>query len=400
MGPLFQGQRTPTLTPRSRHPRPAPYRSRSSIINPNLALEADLITKNASRPHSLSTPSTQSATGQAGLMDDPNGSGEESDSDVEDNLYPNTTAFVARLDLELQARDVAAELSSMPLVRREATIFCTLASLLQRMERLENRPVLLTSGVPAPPPEQSIISIPVPSGGEATFVFGRRFKANSAHRFMLRPDLDAYTQGSGANAPNPEQGLLSLILGHINNQDAQFHRQHLPPGSIRELLIGDNDVVRLVKGITKHVRNKARNILLTGILQPAGLNSNNNIPNIHELSRLLWKHLTRNPRRLTELQIDAEIDPTLKVRFAYLRMATISNYMDPNMRNVSQWDTIDAQLALNRCEPADYTAAWRHLISERDHELFADSPNFEDLDLECTLCPTEEEINDAMTLIR
>ncbi|EHS64756.1 uncharacterized protein PGTG_22475 [Puccinia graminis f. sp. tritici CRL 75-36-700-3] len=222
------------------------------------------------------------------------------------------------------------------------------------------------------------------------------FIRDSARRFMLRPDLEAYTQGTGSNAPSPEQGLLSLIMGHINNQDAAFHRQHLPPGSIRDLLIGDNVVVRLVKGITKHVRNKARNILLTGILQPAGLSDNNKIPNIHELSRLLWKHLTRNPRRLTELQIDGEIDPTLKVRFAYLRMATISNYMDPNMRNVSQWDTIDAQLAMNRREPANYSAAWRNIISERDHELFAHSPHFEDLDLDCALCPSDDEIQEAL----
>ncbi|EHS64757.1 uncharacterized protein PGTG_22476 [Puccinia graminis f. sp. tritici CRL 75-36-700-3] len=178
MAPLFQGQRTPTLTPRGCHSRPAPYRSRASIIHPDLGLAADLITQIETQPRTNSTPITQSPTGRANdpppLME----SEADSDSDAEEDLYPNTTTFIAGLDLGRIARGVASELSSMPLVRRKATIFSTLASILQRMDHLENSPRLVQPGPTPPHLDRPLPSVPDNPGAEGTFTFGRRFKAS------------------------------------------------------------------------------------------------------------------------------------------------------------------------------------------------------------------------------
>ncbi|KAA1100013.1 hypothetical protein PGT21_027705 [Puccinia graminis f. sp. tritici] len=132
----------------------------------------------------------------------------------------------------------------------------------------------------------------------------------------------------------------------------------MPPGYLKQDQWAESQVLKGVKSQVKHVRNKARDVILTGLCH-TGKYQADRIPTIHKLSRCLWKHLTGYKGSMSDDLIDAKITSQQRVRFAYLRLATIENYMDPNCRNVSQWETIDSQLEGNRREILDYTTAPR-----------------------------------------
>ncbi|KAI7943562.1 hypothetical protein MJO28_011090 [Puccinia striiformis f. sp. tritici] len=123
------------------------------------------------------------------------------------------------------------------------------------------------------------------------------------------------------------------------------------------------------------------------------------IPDIDKLSRLLWRHLTGNKSSKSNTQIDKLLTPEIKVRFAFLRLATIENLLDGNARNHSQWLEIDSLLAALRGQSHEYIKVWRLLVSERDHELFATSPMYDDstsATLQTKLCPTDADVHARM----
>jgi hypothetical protein len=45
----------------------------------------------------------------------------------------------------------------------------------------------------------------------------------------------------------------------------------------------------------------------------------------------------------------------LRIRFAFMRLATIGNHFENEDRNVSQWDQMDRVLAKLRRLPVNYT---------------------------------------------
>jgi hypothetical protein len=128
----------------------------------------------------------------------------------------------------------------------------------------------------------------------------------------------------------------------------------MPPGYLKKDHWAESQVLKAVKSQVKHIRNKARDVILAGIC-PTGKYQESWIPSIYNLSRYLWKHLTGYKGSMSDDQIDEKITPQQRVRFAYLQLATIDNYMDPNCWNVSRWETIDSQLEANRRQIVNYT---------------------------------------------
>ncbi|KAI9618990.1 hypothetical protein KEM48_006460 [Puccinia striiformis f. sp. tritici PST-130] len=129
-------------------------------------------------------------------------------------------------------------------------------------------------------------------------------------------------------------------------------------------------VMTEVKTQLKHVRNKLRNVPLTASSPDWSGDTS-------------WAPKTG----LQDEEIDEAITPLLKVHIAFLRLATIANFLDLDMRNVSQWDQIDARLAQMRLHPILYT---KQLLSLRDELLFSHSPLFAEVDhplLKCPLTP-------------
>ncbi|KAA1134478.1 hypothetical protein PGTUg99_001699 [Puccinia graminis f. sp. tritici] len=406
MAPLFQGQDSPRSTPRSRaNVRPAPYRSQRSSIHPNLASStaADIIPSGTGDHQALmaqlgvgvTTPTEDSDDSSSDSMSEtaPEGAnpGPTNQAPPPEPRHPSTHQFLVDLELHPETKRIGGEMTRMSMAEREVTIFYTLKSIMERLDRMES----------AAPPTTVAAETAIPSGPASTRTHEDvRYLTQTARRLMLRDDIEAYSHGTGANAETPDYSLLTLVMEKLNKQDVTFCRLHLPPWFLQHDQSSVPSVITLARGQIKHVRNKTRNILLWGIIpNPKAKPEDQGIPNIHKLARMLWRHFTGNKCAKSDAQVDEELGPALKVRFAYMRLATIKNYMDPNARNTSQWDTIDAQLLANRMEPSDYTKAWRHLINDRDHELFKDTPMFEELDLTFALCPTHEEIIERMATL-
>jgi hypothetical protein len=134
-----------------------------------------------------------------------------------------------------------------------------------------------------------------------------------------------------------------------------FKQKHLPPKYLLDDPVATASVVAQVKTHLKHVRHKARNILLMGVLKTSTLPY---IPPIKELSRLLWRHFMDNNKTLTDDEINAELQPRplLRTCFAFMRMQTMHNFIRlGNEQALSQWDQMDLCLLELRRLPVDFT---------------------------------------------
>jgi hypothetical protein len=140
----------------------------------------------------------------------------------------------------------------------------------------------------------------------------------------------------------------------LNAKSEKYRKLHLPP----KYISGDRQavahVVTEIKSQLKHVRNKIRNILLTGVVNTV---SPNYVPNITELSRLLWKHCKGSKTGLTASEVDNQITPMLKIRIVHLRLVTMVNYLDVHARSASQWDHVDADLQYLRSQGTTFVKA-------------------------------------------
>ncbi|KAA1132179.1 hypothetical protein PGTUg99_000126 [Puccinia graminis f. sp. tritici] len=103
------------------------------------------------------------------------------------------------------------------------------------------------------------------------------------------------------------------------------HDEHFPPGFRSVEHDAVTHVHAAVRRQLKQVRHKLRNVLMTGIV-PNGEPSLPNIPNIKNLSRLVWRHLFPIHEQSSNAIVDREVGGLLRIRIAYLRLATLVNY--------------------------------------------------------------------------
>ncbi|EHS62863.1 uncharacterized protein PGTG_22710 [Puccinia graminis f. sp. tritici CRL 75-36-700-3] len=436
MPPLFSGQKSPRLLTRGNRPSPAPYSSRatptkapSGPIGPSwapsehghsLTITDDLI-EPMFRPPPKDAPE-----------EDQESSGEEPSEDEDTSPapgHPRTKQFLGALEVSAETRGIVLEMGQMQAAQRDGTIFMAIGSVMERLARIEARleshSEMATTSFPKATPALGECNI----DRKGDFIFGEGAKAffrTTARLHMLEADIEAYSSGVGTVSPSPSRAILTMVIvrplrtippsriptrckmitkpflpsricpqNKLNDKDASWRSRHMPPGYIKRDQWAEAQVLKGVKATVKHVRNKARDVIMTGICKTVKTESEG-IPNINKLSRYLWKHLNGYKGCMTDEQIDEKISPQQRVRFAYIRLATIENFLDPNCRNISQWDTMDAQLESNRREIMNYTNVWHKLIAERDHELFADDPIYNEADLSYTLCPTHDEVLECM----
>lgn len=150
--------------------------------------------------------------------------------------------------------------------------------------------------------------------------------------------------------------IWAIVQAELKLQPIALFSTQFPPKYLTKDHLAVKNVNAAIKKQMKHVRYKLRNILLTGIV--AGSEPElPRIPNLVELSRLLWRHLNDGNSGIADSEINMKVGPHLRIRFCYLRLATASNYFNADSRNcnVSQWDQIDTQLNANRSEIVRYT---------------------------------------------
>ncbi|KNE93253.1 hypothetical protein PSTG_13365 [Puccinia striiformis f. sp. tritici PST-78] len=291
--------------------------------------------------------------------------------------YPLVTCYVQHLNVTPSNQLVADEFFDMPPSQRDTILFQMLVTTNERLasmssciSRLEGQ-VALIPAVPVIELHDDQASAWAP--GEPLKNFGRK----TARTYMLDSTVEAYTQGPGANDEAPSGTLLTLVMAKLYNQDLEYQQTHLPPKTGEHGKSRDQLVTCVVKEILRQVHNKARNVILAGMVEQQTKVKVPGIPDINKLSRLLWRH----------------------VRFAFLRLATIENLLDGNARNHSQWLEIDSLLAALCGQSHEYFKVWRLLVSERAHELFATSPMYDDstsATLQTKLCPTDEDVHALM----
>ncbi|KAH9459581.1 hypothetical protein Pst134EA_019725 [Puccinia striiformis f. sp. tritici] len=142
------------------------------------------------------------------------------------------------------------------------------------------------------PTEAAVISSLSHAEQVRTFTFTGEFK--EFLRQSARENLLDYTVEAYGNDDN-ERSLYRAVLSALLQQTPQYKRLQLPPKYPSGDRLAVAHVMTEVKTQLKHVRNKLRNVPLTGI---TGGTPSDVVPNISQLSRLVWRHVMGAQDRL------------------------------------------------------------------------------------------------------
>ncbi|PLW38715.1 hypothetical protein PCASD_11538 [Puccinia coronata f. sp. avenae] len=300
------------------------------------------------------------------------------DNELEDELenHPRLqTTMLALLGVEGNQEAIETQLAQMTNEETIAALLCTHAAVIKRLDNL----AALMAGGPTQTP-------PVPNPVSPLFHEEQDYIRRIAREAMLDKTLEAYGRD------RQERSLFRTVMAQLALQLPTFKRANLPPKYLLDDQLAIAHVVAQVKSQLKHVRHKARNVLLTGMnpKDPPGY-----IPPLDEPSRLLWRHFMGGNTTMSDDQVTALLDlrPLLCTWFAFLRLATIHNHVSDALRNVSQWDQINCRLAQMRTLPVNYTRHWHRMLCSKDTQLFGPAPMRADLDIEQLACPTHAEVN-------
>ncbi|KAA1078752.1 hypothetical protein PGTUg99_009178 [Puccinia graminis f. sp. tritici] len=216
-----------------------------------------------------------------------------------------------------------------------------------------------------------------------TWTYSRHIKEiirTTGREHIVSNELLAYAQD------NHEQSLFRLVM------PPEVLEEHFPPGFSSVEHDAVTHVHAAVRRQLKQVRHKLRNVLMTGIV-PNGEPTLPNIPNIKNLSRLVWRHLFPIHEQSSNAIVDREVGGLLRIRIAYLRLATLVNYYAVGARHISQWHQIDTRLRAHRALTNNFTNHWHRLLCAKDATLFGHEPALVDLDPTLIAVPTVAEVN-------
>ncbi|KAA1096290.1 hypothetical protein PGT21_011828 [Puccinia graminis f. sp. tritici] len=250
------------------------------------------------------------------------------------------------LGLEMLTTQQAGMFSEIPHDEQATLIMSTLAAVLKRLDTLTQQQANRAT-VDTPPAAHLSLAEQI-----RIFKFSpeaKEFLRQQGREAMMHSDLEAYTEDTR------DRGLFRIVLDGINRQPEAYLRAQFPPGFVAQDRLAMNHCHTEVKRQLKNVRHQLRNILLTGVVAPASNQDLPPIPNLTRLSRDVWRFLMGTVTRLSNEEVDARVIPLLKIRIAYLRLATMDNHFDPMARTISQWDQIDSQLQANRERAVNFT---------------------------------------------
>ncbi|PLW56274.1 hypothetical protein PCANC_02047 [Puccinia coronata f. sp. avenae] len=309
--------------------------------------------------------------------------------DVEELPSSHLAALFTSLGVAGDLEIYAGKLAEMGPSRRAAALITTIAGLAKHMDQMSRQilaaPTGLSTGIEA-------ISHLTHEEQVRTHVYSTVFKqfiSKAARESMLDEGIEAY------HTDQQERSLFRSVIDKLKLQSPSFKTAHLPPKFLQGNNLATQHVHAHVKTQLKHVRHKAQNVLMTGVNPTPNFP---HLPPINELCRLLWRHFKDGNNTATDEEIDDELRPRplLRIRFAFMRLATIGNHFENEDRNVSQWDQMDRVLAKLRRLPVNYTKNWDQLLSIADASLFKRSTAMDDIDRSLLVCPTDEEVRARM----
>ncbi|PLW09260.1 hypothetical protein PCANC_20859 [Puccinia coronata f. sp. avenae] len=298
--------------------------------------------------------------------------------------------FFTTLGVEADHQEVANELAEMGRTEQNAALVICLTAVLKRLDEMAR---LIGAGPARSLTGDNQLSLMSHEDQVKTHVYTAPFKIfirHVARQAMLDEDIEAY------GADHREKSLYRAVILKLNMKPGPFKEKHLPPKYLLDDPLATASVVAQVKLHLKHVRHKARNLLLSGILKASTLPY---IPPIVELSRLLWRHFMDGNNTLTDTEIDKALQPRplLRTRFVFMRMQTMHNHIRSDSANPSQWDQMDARLLELSRLPVEFTRNWQKLLCKKDKELFGASPaSLDAIDKQDVYCPTNDEVKARM----
>ncbi|KNZ47486.1 uncharacterized protein VP01_6369g1 [Puccinia sorghi] len=147
------------------------------------------------------------------------------------------------------------------------------------------------------------------------------------------------------------------VLERLNAQTPDYKRMQLPPRYSLQNFQAVAFLVTEIRNQLKHVQNKVRNILLTGLISNV---SPDYIPNITELSQLFWRHCNGIKTGKTTDQVDDKITVMLKTCVPMRSDRFLTGALETATGKLYQ--------------KLIFQHIWNRLVSSRDKSLFSNLP--------------------------
>ncbi|KAA1077770.1 hypothetical protein PGT21_019377 [Puccinia graminis f. sp. tritici] len=232
------------------------------------------------------------------------------------------------------------------------------------------------------------------------FTFSNHIKCflrDKLRLILTKGHVDAYTRTMTVADSTPyAKTPLLLLKGHLQSQDASFHKDYLPPGYPTNIEASVK-VVKLMRGFLKTEKGLFRTLLLCNIKEQNHQPINGAVPNLETLIVYIDQHMVARKQLRSSEAILRSYEPSVKTRLAFLRLYIVTHliHRDPT-DNTTNWELIDQQLEYVRSQTEVYRIAYDWVVEAIDKELFGQKKKFEDIPHEDIRVPTEEDVQEEL----
>ncbi|KAI7957343.1 hypothetical protein MJO28_004438 [Puccinia striiformis f. sp. tritici] len=232
------------------------------------------------------------------------------------------------------------------------------------------------------------------------------FVRDRARYFIVKTDIEAYTATHDRNSDclkNSLPRLTKTIQDAADKQPDDFKAKHYPEGYTST---GKSPYRRELGKLTKYVRQQMRDTLMSQILSNKNHKADAAVPTLDELVKLepslcsliVDRHRIPPQTREREDQDPPPITWLQRIRFAHLRLQTVSHSLHHYPKGITQWALIDQRLDELRWKSQEFRYKHTEMVIAKDKALFSHGKFWEELEANSDQIrmPTMKEVEDAM----
>lgn len=173
--------------------------------------------------------------------------------------------------------------------------------------------------------------------------------------------------------------FYAKAMESVNSQSPSWKSENLPQdfGKTLEDLTSHDAFMKIFRDKVRHVRDEFRVVLLTNIhISKAKAKQKEPvlpIPKLFTLQGILSRWFNANYK--TNEEVDNDMDPKAKARFAYLRLEAAAYNLRSEQEKLenpatSHWQLVDEQLAFLRTKSKQYRKVFDVLVLDKDKGFF------------------------------
>ncbi|PLW36741.1 hypothetical protein PCANC_14597 [Puccinia coronata f. sp. avenae] len=245
-----------------------------------------------------------------------------------------------------------------------------------------------------------VILAPEMTHGAHNYLFSsniRAFLRKKIREIFTTGNVYAYNRTQSMAGLPLTQTPLVLLNAHLEDQTLDFRSKNLPPEWPCNH-ISCHSVLTLMRVLLKHERGALRNLLLTNVKVFNQQAINGPVPNLMNLILIINCAMGGRDELRSLAQVRTAYTATMKIRIAFIRLAVIHHYLNPDPAStLTQWDIIDHQLEHIRRQSEHFRNVHSRMVVEKDQELFTGVRELGDIPRDSICLPDNQDVHLKMS---